>query len=95
MMTLRDTTDLLASQSYPLTASELVAACGDHELDEADGGEALRDVIERSGDREFDSALDATFAVYGAVGQDAVGRVGYSDRDPTPMGVDGPDQVSF
>ena len=94
-MTLRDTTDMLAAQSYPLTAAELVEACGDHELDEADGGETLGAVIERSGDERFESALDATFAVYGAVGEDAVGRVGYSDRDPTPMGVDGPDQVSF
>lgn len=94
-MTLRETADVLASQNYPLTADELADACGDHELDQTDGGENLRALIERTGEQRFESALDATFAVYGVLDADAVGRVGYSDRDPTPMGVDGPRQVSF
>ncbi|MFB6069204.1 MAG: hypothetical protein ABEJ90_04675 [Halobacterium sp.] len=94
-MTLRETANVLTDQDYPLTAAELASACGDHELDEADGGEDLRGVIARTGEDRFESATDATLAVFGAVGESAVGRVGYSDRDPTPMGVDGPDQVSF
>jgi hypothetical protein len=95
VMTLRETASVLASQNYPLTADELADACGDHELDHSDGGEALDVVIERTGEQHFESAQDATFAVYSALDADAVGRVGYSDRDPTPMGVDGPGQVSF
>jgi hypothetical protein len=94
-MTLRETASVLASQNYPLTADELADACGDHELDHPDGGEPLEAVIERCGEQRFETAQDATFAVYGALGADAVGRIGYSDRDPTPMGVDGPRQVSF
>ncbi|MFC3477803.1 DUF5789 family protein [Halobacterium litoreum] len=94
-MTLRETADVLTAQDYPLTAAELASACGDHELDEADGGETLRAVIARTGEDRFETATEATFAVYGAVGESAVGRVGYSDRDPTPMGVDGPEPVSF
>jgi hypothetical protein len=93
-MTLRETTELLAAQTYPLTAGELAAACGDHELDHA-GDETLAAVIERCGEKRFESVEEATFAVYGTVDAAAVGRVGYSDRDPTPMGVDGPGQVSF
>lgn len=94
-MTLRETADVLESQNYPLSADELTDACGDHELDDNDGGEALDTVIERTGEQHFETALDATFAVYSVLDADAVGRVGYSDRDPTPMGVDGPTQVSF
>jgi len=92
--TLRETADLLAAQEYPTNAAALAAACGDAELDYA-GGEQLRTVIARSGADRFVSARDAMLAVYGALPADAVGRVGYSDRDPDPMGVDGPGAVSF
>ena len=94
-MTLRETGDLLAAQSYPLTAEELAAQCGDHQLDHPNGTELLGAVIERTGEGRFENALEAQLAVYGAVGADAVGRIGYTDRDPTPMGTDGPGQVSF
>jgi len=94
-MTLRETADVLASQSYPLTADELADRIGDHELAHPDGSESLESVIERTGESHFEDAQAATFAVYSALDADAVGRVGYSDRDPTPMGTDGPGQVSF
>jgi hypothetical protein len=94
VMTLRETATVLESQDYPLSAAELAAACGDHELANA-GGETLRTVIARTGDDRFASAQEATFAVYGALDGAAVGRVGYSDRDPDPMGVEGSDPVSF
>lgn len=93
-MTLKETADLLSDQDYPTSASALAAACGDVELDEA-GGEDLRTVIARTGDDQFSSATEATFAVYGALPADAVGRVGYSDRDPDPMGTGGAEPVSF
>jgi hypothetical protein len=95
VMTLRETADVLASQNYPLTADELADACGDHELDYPDGEEALEVLIERTGEQRFESARDATFAVYGVLDAAAVGRIGYSDRDPMPMGTNGPRQVSF
>ena len=94
-MSLRETSDLLAAQSYPLTAEELVAQCGDYELEHPNGTEQLCTVIERTGEARFESALEAQFAIQGAVSAEAVGRVGYSDRDPTPMGTDGPGSVSF
>jgi hypothetical protein len=93
-MTLGEAADLLRAQEYPTSASALAAACGDVELDGA-GGEALRTVIARTGDDQFSCATEATLAVYGALPADAVGRVGYSDRDPDPMGVGSPDAVSF
>jgi hypothetical protein len=94
-MTLRQTNDLLEAQSYPLTADELRDRHGDHELAHPNGEETLGTVIERSGEESFDSAFDAQQAVYASVGHEAIGRRGYSDRDPTPMGVDGPEPVSF
>lgn len=94
-MTLRETADMLEQCDYPLSADELSAVHGEWELELPNGSETLADVLERAGDEQFDSAEEARHAVYGAVCSDAVGRIGYSDRDPTPMGVDGPTPVSF
>jgi len=94
-MTLRTATDLLEDATYPATTDDLRAAHGEVRIEHPTGEERLGDVLERTGDDEFANATAAIHAVYGAVGQDAVGRVGYSDRDPTPMGVDGPEPVSF
>ncbi|MDH5018653.1 DUF5789 family protein [Halobacterium rubrum] len=94
VMTFKETADVLRDQEYPTSAAALAAACGDIELDDA-GGEDLRTVIARTGADQFASATDATFAVYGALPADAVGRVGYSDRDPDPMGVGTTEPVSF
>ncbi|UWG49033.1 Uncharacterized protein HSRCO_2777 [Halanaeroarchaeum sp. HSR-CO] len=94
-MTLNQTTDLLESQSYPLTADELTDRHGDHELTLPNGDESLGAVIERSGEESFESAFEAQQAVYASLTSKAIGRKGYSDRDPTPMGVYGPDPVSF
>ncbi|WP_020220743.1 DUF5789 family protein [Halarchaeum acidiphilum] len=94
-MTLRTATDLLEDATYPATIDDLRAAYGEVRIEHPTGEECLGDVLARTGDDEFADATAAVHAVYGAVGQDAVGRVGYSDRDPTPMGVDGHDPVSF
>ncbi|MGM0398943.1 MAG: DUF5789 family protein [Halobacteriota archaeon] len=94
-MTLNQTTDLLESQSYPLTADELTDRHGDHELSLPNGDESLGAVIERSGEDSFETAFEAQQAVYASLTSKAIGRKGYSDRDPTPMGVYGPDPVSF
>ena len=52
-------------------------------------------MLAQTGDDEFADATEAVHAVLGTVGRDAVGRVGYTDRDPDPMGVDGPEPLSF
>lgn len=94
IMTFKQAADVLHAQEYPASASAIAAACGDVELESA-GGEDLRTVIARTGVDEFASATEATFAVYGALPAAAVGRIGYTDRDPDPMGVEGSDPVSF
>ena len=94
-MTFRQTTDLLQAQSYPITAETLTDRHGDHELTLPNGDENLGAVIERSGEESFESAFDAQQAVYASLSNKAIGRKGYSDRDPTPMGVEGHEPVSF
>lgn len=95
VMTVRTVTERLAQAEYPATTERLRAEYGDLRLEYPEGGERLADVLSQTGDDEFADATEAVHAVLGAVGQDAVGRVGYTDRDPDPMGVDGAEQVSF
>lgn len=94
-MTLKDAAELLETQEYPATADDIKTTHGDFELDLPNGTETLGDIIDRAGDDTFDDATAAQHALMGAVGGEAIGRRNYSDRDPTPMGVDGPTQVSF
>jgi len=94
-MTVRTATDPLERATYPITTDELRAEHGDVVIEYADGSERLDDVLARTGEDEFADATAAIHAVLGSLDQNAVGRVGYSDRDPTPMGVDGPEPVSF
>lgn len=95
MMTLRKTAALLERETYPITADALVERMGDHRMALPNGEESFADVIERSGEEQFESAYDAQQALYGSVSDKAIGRVGYTDRDPSPMGVDDHEPVSF
>lgn len=83
------------AHSYPATTEELIDAYGEMELDHPNGTETLGDVLARLGSETFECSEDARFAAYSAVGADAVGRKHYSDRDPTALGEDGPDPLSF
>ena len=94
-MTVRTVTEQLAQAEYPATTEALRAEYGHLRLEYPDGGERLADVLAQTGDDEFADATEAVHAVLGTLGRDAVGRVGYTDRDPDPMGVDGPDPLSF
>lgn len=95
MMSLRTVTELLEDAACPTTTAALVDEHGDVCIDHPNGEERLGDVLARTGETEFGDATAAVHAVYGAVGAAAVGRLGYSDRDPTPIGTAGPDSLSF
>jgi hypothetical protein len=94
-MTLRESTTCLEDASYPLSAEELIEHVGDVELELPNGREDLATVIRRCGADSFSSETDAREAIYGALSEKAIGRPGYSDRDPTILGIEGTDQVSF
>ena len=94
-MSLRTVTELLEDAAYPTTTAALVDEHGDVRIDLPNGEERLGDVLARTGETKFNDSTGAVHAVYGAVGAAAVGRVGYSDRDPAPIGTAGPEQLSF
>jgi len=95
-MRLNGTGDAIDAQTYPLTTDELTDALGDDELDLARGTETIADVLERFGDETFQTPEDVRHTLEAGVCERAIGRKGYSDRDPTtPGSVYGHECVSF
>ncbi|MDR5674613.1 Uncharacterized protein AArcCO_2901 [Halalkaliarchaeum sp. AArc-CO] len=94
-MRLNGTGDKLDTHEYPATREEIIEAYGDRSIELPNGTETLGSVLERIGDETYEDAADARTAVFTGVGYEAVGRRFYSDRDPTALGEDGPEPVSF
>ncbi|SEW25208.1 DUF5789 family protein [Natrinema salifodinae] len=95
-MQLNGTGDAIDDHEYPATTEELIEEYGDRTIELPNGTETVGDVLARLGPETFEAPEDARFAVYTAVSNKAVGRVGYSDRDPAPVGSPyTPDAVSF
>lgn len=95
MRLLDSATDPVGRHSYPATTEELADAHGDVVLQLPNGTETLGDVLARLTSETYEDAEQARLALYSALSTKAIGREGYSDRDPTCPGEDGPDQVSF
>ena len=75
--------DVLSETEYPVTAAELVDDHGGMELGTSRGHETLNDTLgEYDANHEFESESEVKHAVLTMVGGDAVGRQGYTDRDP-------------
>lgn len=75
-----DLADDLADVEYPATAAELTASFGDRTLGLPKGETTLGAVLDRYEGEAFDDAESVQTAVTGLVGEEAVGREGYSDR---------------
>lgn len=95
MRSIKNATDALDGHTYPATTAALIEAYGHLELDHQSGTETLGDALSRIGAETYESAEDARLATMSVLGSGAIGRKGYSDRDPVSIGEDGPDQVSF
>jgi hypothetical protein len=87
------TRSTIARAEYPLTTEELIDLCGESEL-AIEGSESVGDALGRLGEETYDRPEEARFAVFTGVSAAAIGRRGYSDRDPDPPGTDR-DPVSF
>lgn len=85
----------LDAHSYPATATELIDAYGETELDLQDGSETFGEVLGRLGETTYQDAEDAKLAAKSAVSEEAIGRKGYSDRDAPSIGEDRPTPLSF
>jgi hypothetical protein len=74
--------------SYPATTVEIAAECGDSEVSLPDGTERVGDVYERVSVTTCADAEEARDVFTMAVGESAIGRKGYSDREPPVPGAD-------
>ena len=90
-----DATERFEAHSYPATAQEIVEEHGDTVLDLPNGSETVEEALEPLGSTTFEDAESARLALYSSVSSKAIGRKFYSDRDPTAVAENGPDQVSF
>jgi hypothetical protein len=72
--------DDLESEDYPISADELLDRYGDRKIGTSGGSESFGEVLVTGGDEEFESADEVKQTVLNRVGQEAVGRKGYSDR---------------
>ena len=95
-MKLNGTGAAIDDYEYPATTEELIDEYGDRTLELPNGTETVADVLGRLESETFESPDDVRLSLSCAVSEKAVGRVGYSDRDPNPVGSPyTPDAVSF
>jgi len=90
----RNLEESFTTHTFPTTSQELIEAHGDVEIELPDGTVTLADVLGRLPESEFDGKEDAWLLTHSAFGTAAVGRPGYSDRDPPCTG-ERTEQVSF
>ncbi|MUV90805.1 DUF2795 domain-containing protein [Halapricum sp. CBA1109] len=94
-MKLTEATAAFDTHSYPATTAEMIEDYGEMELNLPNGTETMGDALGRLDGETFESAEEARMAAYSAVSSKAIGRKGYSDRDPALPGEEGPDPLSI
>lgn len=87
--------DLFESLSYPLTATEMVDLVGDLPVELCDGVETIAEVLSRVDAGTLLDPDDARLTFLSGLGTGAIGRKGYSDRDPPRWPGEGPAMLSF
>jgi hypothetical protein len=87
--------DQFDDQTYPTTTSQLIEDHGDLEMRLPNGAVTLGEVLGRLPEETLESPDEARLAAYGALGEGAIGRKAYSDRDPTSLGEAGPEPLSL
>ena len=94
MMRLNDIDAVLQGMEFPTTSQAIIDSHGGRELSLANGSETVRQVFGRCGAESFTSPEEARLTLYSSVGEGAIGRKGYTDRDP-PMWAGEFEHVSF
>ena len=93
---LNGATEDLTDDEFPMTTEQFVERYGDHEFELPNGSETIAEVLEHTDAETYQTAEDLRLTLYNSFSSKAIGRKGYSDRDPTPPGSPyGPDQISF
>lgn len=94
-MRLNDACNLFYELPFPMTSTELVAAVGDRRIEHPSGSETVADVFARLETDIYTCPEDAELMFRSGLSDAAIGRKGYSDRDPHTPGTSHPDHVSF
>ena len=84
--------EALEEHEYPTTIDEIVEQYGDYEIEMENDSETVEDLLEPLGHERYDSPEDVRQAIFNMVGDEAIGRKGYSDRDSTAVAEDGQDR---
>ncbi|WP_424020022.1 DUF5789 family protein (plasmid) [Halorientalis pallida] len=71
----------LDAESYPLPAADLLDAHGDREIEHASGADTLRSILDAHDGETYDSAAEVRQSILNMIGDAAIGRKFYSDRE--------------
>ncbi len=91
----REVAGVVDDHSYPTTTGQLIDEHGDLEMSLPNGDATLGEILALLPDETLESAEDARLSTYSALSEAAIGRKGYSDRDPTSMGEPGHEPLSL
>lgn len=86
MRVMNEADESFTAHTFPSTLSEFVEEHGDIEFKLPNGAARLGDVLETIPEETLQSEREARMTIYGALGEDAIGRKGYSDRDSVQPG---------
>lgn len=89
--------ETMENLDYPIDNDELLDQHGDAELELPDGTATLSEVLDPLQDDEqtYESEEDLETMIMNMVGDDAVGREGYSDRGDEAQQAEDDEQESF
>jgi|GEM_PF-85729 hypothetical protein len=87
-----DLDDELDEMEYPVEAEELLDDYGSETLEFEEGSATLEELLEPMGSQSFESKNSVQQAVLTMVGDEAIGRKNYSDRDPPTTGQERQDE---
>jgi hypothetical protein len=91
----RTVADCCEQHTYPTTTGKFIEEHGETELELPNGAVTVGEVLGRLPGHELETVEDAQHTIYSALSEDAIGRKGYSDRDPRCPGEGISDQVSL
>ena len=72
--------------TYPTTTGDVVEEFGATEIDFQDGTARVDSVLGRYGTETYASPDELRMSLYGSLPETAIGRKGYTDRDPPALG---------
>lgn len=84
-MRLPEATQLFDDIEFPATSADIIAAYGERSLSHPNGDETVEKIFNRCGPETFENPEAARLTLYSSLSDDAIGRKGYTDRDPPQL----------